>query len=178
MTAPWRQMEKGERMRELTSGWPVVIPAASIVLMMIATTVVPLATTQPVLPDAALALLIAWRLYRPWMIAPWAGLLLGALHDVFTGAPAGISATTWPAVLLGLSLIEPRFPIRDTRMDWMLAAAAIAVVKLVGWQLLRLAHLPLPPMQIITNAVLTILFFPLIARLAAWMERQWLVADG
>src|SRR3546814_6386181 len=72
--------------------------------------------------------------------------------------------------------LEPRFPMRDVRMDWVLAAAAIVAAKLLNWELLALAHSPLPLPPIILGMVSTILFFPLVACLAAWMERQWLAA--
>lgn len=175
MTGPWRQMESHERVRELTRGWHFVIPALTIILALLFGAVIPLVTTLPVLPDLGLALLIAWRLYRPDMLAPWAGLPLGIAADVLTGQPVGVSATVWPLVLLALATIEPRFPLRDQRMDWALAAAAIIAGKLIAFQFFAIAHLPLPFMPVLTGMLSTILFFPLVARLAAWMERQWLV---
>lgn len=176
MSTPWRQLEGHERVRELTSGWSTVIPSLTVIAVLLAWAVVPLVTALPVLPDAALALLIAWNLYRPDLLAPWAALPLGLAADIFTGQPAGVSATVWPATLLALTLIEPRFPMRDTRMDWLLAAAAIMVAKLVAWRLLAAAHLPLPFMPVALGIASTILFFPLVARLAAWVEQKWLVA--
>ena len=176
MSAPWRQMEGHERVRELTRDWTTAIPALTIIIMMMLCTVMPLVTTLPVLPDAALALLIAWSIYRPGMMAPWAAFPLGLAADVFTGQPAGISATIWPATLLGLALIEPRFPLRDTRTDWVLAGAAIIIAKLAAWRLLHAAGLPLPFTPIALGAASTILFFPLVARLAAWVEHKWLGA--
>src|SRR3546814_5990137 len=87
MIAPWRQMESHERVRELTRGWPLVVPSLTIVGTLLLVAVVPLVTTLPVLPDLAFALLIAWRLYRPDMVAPWAGLPLGIVADILTGQP-------------------------------------------------------------------------------------------
>src|SRR3546814_9943336 len=84
MIAPWRQMESHERVRELTRGWPLVVPSLTIVGALLLVAVVPLVTTLPVLPDLAFALLIAWRLYRPDMVAPWAGLPLGIVADILT----------------------------------------------------------------------------------------------
>src|SRR3546814_7322190 len=123
-----------------------------------------------ILPDFGFALLIGWRLYRPDLLAPWAALPLGIAADILTDQPVGVSTTIWPATLLALAMIEPRFPMRDVRMDWVLAAAAIVAAKLLNWELLALAHSPLPLPPIIIGMVSTILFFPLLARLAAWME--------
>jgi rod shape-determining protein MreD len=174
--APWRQMESHERVRELTRGWQMLIPSFTIGAALLLVAVVPLVTTLPVLPDIGLALLIAWRLYRPDMLAPWAGLPLGILADILTAQPLGVSATVWPLVLLGLAMIEPRFPLRDQRVDWMLATAAITLGKLIIYEGLVLTHLPQPFLPFLMGVASTIFFFPIIARLAAWMERQWLAA--
>lgn len=177
MIAPWRQMESHERVRELTRGWPLVVPSLTIVGALLLVAVMPLVTTLPVLPDLAFALLIAWRLYRPDMVAPWAGLPLGIVADILTGQPVGVSATVWPLALLALAIIEPRFPLRDQRMDWALAAAAIILGKLIAYKLLALVNLPLPFAPVLTGMICTVLFFPIMARLAAWTERQWLAVD-
>lgn len=174
MIRPMRQMEKHKQSDEIAQSWTILVPALSIVGIILFSAVVPLVTTQAVLPDLGLALLISWRLYRPDLLAPWAGLPLGIIADILTGLPVGISATAWPAILLALTLIEPRFPIRDMRMDWLIAAALIALAKVLDWQLLGLVHFPLPFAPVLLNIISTILFFPLIARLAAWMERKWL----
>ncbi len=171
---PWGQMEGHERVRELTQGWGMCVPALTILGALLLCAVIPLVTALPVLPDVALALLIAWWLYRPDLLAPWAALPLGIAADILTGQPVGISATVWPVALLVLALIEPRFPLRDMRMDWVLAGAGIIGAKLLAWKLMAAAHFPLPPMPLMLGILATILFFPIIARLAAWMERQWL----
>src|SRR3546814_4836959 len=100
MIAPWRQMESHERVRELTRGWPLVVPSLTIVGALLLVAVVPLVTTLPVLPDLAFALLIAWRLSRPDMVAPRAGLPLGIVDDILTGQPVGGKATGGPQALL------------------------------------------------------------------------------
>src|SRR3546814_4423692 len=111
------------------------------------------------------------------MVAPWAGLPLGIVADILTGQPVGVSATVWPLALLALAIIEPRFPLRDQRMDWALAAAAIILGKLIAYKLLALVNLPLPFAPVLTGMICTVLFFPILARLAAWTERQWLAVD-
>lgn len=176
MILPMRQMEGHKQSDGLAPGWTVVVPALTVVGIILFCVVVPLVTTQAVLPDLGLALLIAWRIYRPDMLAPWAGLPLGIIADILTGQPVGISATVWPAILLALALIEPRFPMRDMRMDWLISAAMIALAKIFDWQLFALAHFTLPFAPVVLNIISTILFFPLTARLAAWMERKWLAA--
>src|SRR3546814_14614782 len=91
------------------SDWSSDVCSSDLLLLV---AVVPLVTTLPVLPDLAFALLIAWRLYRPDMVAPWAGLPLGIVAAILTGQPVGVSATVWPLALLALAIIEPRFPLR------------------------------------------------------------------
>src|SRR3546814_20420717 len=62
-------------------------------------------------------------------------------------------------------------------MDWALAAAAIILGKLIAYKLLALVNLPLPFAPVLTGMICTVLFFPIMARLAAWTERQWLAVD-
>src|SRR3546814_19039371 len=59
-------------------------------------------------------------------------------------------------------------------MDWALAAAAIILGKLIAYKLLALVNLPLPFAPVLTGMICPVLFFPIMARLAAWTERQWL----
>src|SRR3546814_19710468 len=142
MSSPSRQLESDGRLRELTRGWPPVVPSLTIVGGLLLGAGVPLVTTLPVLPVLAFALLIAWRLYRPDMVAPWAGLPLGIVADILTGQPVGVSATVWPLALLELAIIDPRFPLRDQRMDWALAAAPIILGNLITYNMLAMVNLP------------------------------------
>lgn len=169
-------MARDEQLSELTRSWTLIIPTLSVLLAIMASALVPLVTTSLILPDLPLALLISWRLYRPDQLAPWIALPLGFANDLFLGLPVGISATVWPLTIFVLALIEPRFPLRDIRMDWLLAATLICLAALLNWQLLSITHYPLPLTPMLINIGVTILFFPLVARLAAWMERRWLVA--
>jgi len=105
---------------------------------------------------------------------PWLAFPLGMAADIFMGQPVGVNATAWPATLLVLALAERRLPLRDMRVDWVLAGVAILGARLLGWWLLALCgySLPAPPILLVIAA--TILFFPLVARWTAWMERKWL----
>src|SRR3546814_20393204 len=106
------------------------------------------------------------------MVAPWAGLPLGIVADILTGQPVGVSATVWPLALLALAIIEPRFPLRDKRMDWALAADAIILGKLIAYKLLAMVNLTLPFAPVLTGMIFNVLFFPIMALLAPWTERH------
>src|SRR3546814_19127206 len=84
----------------------------------------------------------------------------------------------WPLPLLALAIIEPRFPLRDQRMDWALAAAAIILGKMIAYTLLALVNLPLPFAPLLTAMTCTVLSFPIMPRLAALTARPWLAVDS
>jgi len=173
---PWRQLEQRERLGQVLGGWRSVIPAAS-VLMAALSARIPVVTPGPIWPDLALALLLAWRLYRPAFTPPWVGLPLGLAVDLIYGQPLGLAAMLWPMLMLLIDEIERRLVWRSYWHDWAFAAIALAVAGFVSWRIATGDAIDrrwvAPPYVAI---VATVLCFPAAARLAAWIERRLMVA--
>ena len=49
----------------------------------------PIIAPAPVLPPFGFLLMLAWRLLRPGLLPPWAGLPLGLFDDLYSGQPMG-----------------------------------------------------------------------------------------
>jgi hypothetical protein len=49
----------------------------------------PIIAPAPVPPPLGFLLLLAWRLLRPGLLPPWAGLPLGLFDDLYSGQPTG-----------------------------------------------------------------------------------------
>jgi rod shape-determining protein MreD len=135
------------------------------------TPVLPIITPAPIVPPLAYMMLLAWRLMRPGLLPLWAGLPLGAFDDLFSGQPFGSGILLFSATLIGIELIELRFPWRNFWQDWALAilllAAYLVLAALVAGgntdRELLAALLP--------QFVLSIVMFPLVARIVAMLDR-------
>lgn len=177
MNIPWRQMDRGERVLFIAAGWRRFLPAITILIAGLCH-YAPIVASLPVMPDLPLLFLLAWRAYRPELVPAWAGLPLGLAIDVMSGYPVGLDGTLWPAALLAHEVIDRRLVLHDSGSDWLITAVAILLVHLgqmalLGWLNPDDMISPTPGLMLIG---LTILLFPLVARICARIERQWLVA--
>lgn len=177
MNIPWRQMDGSERALYIAAGWRRFLPAASILIAGLAH-FAPIVASLPVMPDLPLLFLLAWRAYRPELAPAWAGLPLGLAADILSGYPVGLSGTLWPLMLMAHDVIDRRLVMRDARSDWLIAAFGILAVHLgqmgvLGWIGDGTTFSRTPGLVLIG---LTILLFPLVARITARIERQWLIA--
>jgi len=135
------------------------------------TPVLPLIAAGPVMPPLGYLMFVAWRLVRPGLLPLWVGLPLGAFDDLFSGQPFGSAILLWSLTMLGLEAVEARFPWRGFWQDW--AAGAVLIAGYLGLSAL-FAGPGVDPMRvplIVPQLVLSILLFPLIARLAAMFDR-------
>lgn len=131
----------------------------------------PIATAVSIMPPLGFMLLIAWRLVRPGLLPVWTGFPLGAFDDLFSGQPFGSAILLWSLTMLGIELLEFRFPWRGFVQDWLVAAvvvtAYLALAALVsGASPSRYALIALGP-----QIVLSLLLFPIVARLTAGLDR-------
>ncbi len=147
----------------------LIVPWASIVLASLFP-LLPLIASMPISPPMGFMMLLAWRLVRPGLLPIWAGFPLGLIDDLFSGQPFGCAILLWSLTLIALDVIETRFPWRGFLQDWLVASAAIASYILVcafiagSWNIGL--HTILAP-----QLVLSILFYPLIGRLVAFLDR-------
>ena len=136
------------------------VPWASIVV----------AIVLPVFPIAP-AMPLAWRLVRPGLLPVWAGVPLGLLDDLYSGQPFGFAVFTWSLVMLGIEILETRMPWRSYWQDWFTAAMVIMSYLLAGWLLSGGQPTVHSLVALFPQFVLTVLIFPIAARLVAMLDR-------
>lgn len=129
-----------------------------------------IAGSGPLIPPLGFLLLICWRIVSPGFFPPWAGALLGAFDDLFSGQPFGSAILLWSLAMLVFEFVEARFPWRGFWHDW-LAAGLAATLYLVAALFLSGAapggHLIL---AIVPQILLTVLLYPLAVRLVAGLD--------
>lgn len=131
----------------------------------------PVIAPAPILPPFGLILMLAWRLLRPGLLPPWAGLPLGLFDDLYSGQPLGSGILLFSLALLAIELVEIRFPWRSFWLDW-LTAAAILTVYLGVAALLSGAALTIVQLTVILpQLLLSIVLFPIVARIVAVLDR-------
>lgn len=131
--------------------------------------------SAPILPSFGLLVLIAWRQMRPGLLPVWAGLPLGAFDDLYSGQPFGCGVLLWSLVMLVLEAIEARFPWRGFRLEWLFAAILIAATLLLGVAIANMAGGATPISVVAPQVVISILCYPLVARLVAALDRFRLI---
>lgn len=131
----------------------------------------PIISPAPVLPPVGFMMLLAWRLLRPGLLPLWAGLPLGLFDDFYSGQPVGSGVLLFSLTLIAIELIEIRFPWRNFWLDW-LTASAILLIYLAIAALFSGAELTLVQLRVILpQLVLSIVLFPVLARLVAHLDR-------
>ncbi|MGX7952711.1 rod shape-determining protein MreD [Tsuneonella sp. HG249] len=130
-----------------------------------------IASAVPLIPPLGFLMLLAWRLVRPGLLPVWAGFPLGLFDDLFSGQPFGSAVLLWSATMLGLEIIETRFPWRGFFQDWIVAgviATSYLVVAAVfsGGRIGGIMLLVLTP-----QIVATLVAFPVLARFVAGLDR-------
>jgi rod shape-determining protein MreD len=131
----------------------------------------PVIAPAPVLPPFGFLLLLAWRLLRPGLLPPWAGLPLGLFDDLYSGQPMGSGVLLFSIALIIIELIEIRFPWRNFWLDW-LTATGLVVPYLVVAALLSGAKLTVVQLGVIAPQILlSVVLFPVIARMVAMLDR-------
>jgi rod shape-determining protein MreD len=131
----------------------------------------PVIAPAPVLPPLGFMLLLAWRLLRPGLLPLWAGLPLGLFDDLYSGQPIGSGVLLFSLTLIAIELIEIRFPWRNFWLDWM-TATVILVLYVAVAAVLSGAPLTLVQLTVIMpQLLLSVVLFPVIARLVAQLDR-------
>ena len=131
----------------------------------------PVIAPAPVLPPFGFLVMLAWRLLRPGLLPPWAGLPLGMFDDLYSGQPFGSAVLLFSLALIIIELVDIRFPWRNFWLDW-LTATCIIVPYLVLASLLSGAQFTLVQLGVIApQIVLSIVLFPIIARMVAVLDR-------
>lgn len=128
------------------------------------------------IPNLAFLTLISWRLVRPEIWQAQVALGLGLLADLIVpGAPLGQSMLLWTLIFLGLDYADHLLGIRDYWLDWTLAAGAILSHSAGVWYIALLMGAKVSFLVMVPQLVLSILAYPLIARIVVGLDR-WRLA--
>lgn len=147
-----------------------VVPWISIVICSILP-IFPIAAALPMIPPLGLLMLLGWRLVRPGLLAVWAGMPLGLVDDLYSGQPFGFAIFTWSLIMLAIELIETRMPWRAFWQDWFTAGILITGYLFSGWLLSGGQPTIHSLVALVPQLVITILLFPVAARLVAKLDR-------
>lgn len=147
-----------------------IVPVASTMAGSL-TALLPVVATWPLMPPFGLVMLLAWRLPRPGLWAAWVALPLGLFDDLASGQPVGSAMLIWPALLIGIDLVDRWLLWRDAVQDWAVAGVAIpvAIVAMLGLAFATGGGHDIRPL--VPQIVATLLLFPLAQRVAAVLDR-------
>ncbi len=161
----------GRRINRAPSPWRAgSVPYLSIMLGSLVPVLL-IADLMPLAPSFGFLLLLGWRMVRPGLLPLWAGAPLGAFDDLVSGQPFGSAVLLWSLAMIAIELIETRFPWRGFWQDWF-TAGVIAVAYWFAAMLVSGAGLtPEMLMVAVPQALLSVLLYPIVARMVAWLDR-------
>jgi rod shape-determining protein MreD len=131
----------------------------------------PIVAEQPLIPDFAFLVLIAWRLLRPEIWTAQTALPLGLFNDLVAGHPIGQSMALWTLIFLAFDLADTRTGWRDYWLDWLLASIAILFHSAGGWYVARMMGAHLDFVIVVPQILLSLLAYPLVARTVLGLDR-------
>lgn len=131
----------------------------------------PIIAPAPLVPPLGFMFMLAWRLLRPGLLPLWAGLPLGLFDDLYSGQPFGSGVLLFSLALIAIELIEIRFPWRNFWLDWLTASAILVPYTMVA-AVFSGAALTVVQLAVIgPQIILSIVLFPIVARLVAVLDR-------
>ena len=131
----------------------------------------PIASAVPLVPPLGFLMLLSWRFVRPGLLPVWAGFPLGLFDDLFSGQPFGSAMVLWSLTMIGLEILEARFPWRGFYQDW-LVAGLVAAWYLVMAALFSGGRIGGTMMLVLVpQLVLTLALIPVLARFTAGLDR-------
>lgn len=162
----------GRRINRAPAPWRVrSVPYVSIMLASLVPVVLLVADLMPLTPPLGFLVLLGWRMVRPGLLPLWAGAPLGAFDDLVSGQPFGSAIMLWSVAMIAIELIETRFPWRGFWQDWF-TASALAVGYWLMALLLSGAPITAPMLMVaLPQALLSILLYPILARMVASLDR-------
>jgi len=130
-----------------------------------------LADVMPIAPPLGFIIFLGWRLMRPGLMPMWAGVPLGTFDDLISGQPFGSAILLWSLTMIALEILESRFPWRGFWQDWFTAGFAISFY-IMAAMLVSGAKISIPLISVVfPQVLLSILLYPLIARVIALADR-------
>jgi rod shape-determining protein MreD len=132
-------------------------------------------SSAPIMPPLGFILLVAWQQMRPGLFPVWAGLPLGLFDDLYSGQPMGSAVTLWSITMLVLDFIEFRLPWRGIALTWVVASATIALYLYLAHFIAGLGAGGINPGLLLPQFGLSILAYPILARLVGLADRLRLI---
>lgn len=161
----------GLRINRAPDPWRVrSVPYASIMLASLLPLVL-IADVMPLVPSLGFLMLLGWRMVRPGLLPLWAGAPLGAFDDLVSGQPFGSAILLWSLAMIGLEIIETRFPWRGFWQDWFTAGVMAVAYWLAALVLSGATTTPEMITVALPQALLSVLLYPIIARMVASLDR-------
>ena len=152
------------RIRAYTVPWLSVLVASILPALFVATAI-------PLIPPLGFMLFVTWRLVRPGLLPMWAGIPLGLFDDLFSGQPLGFGIFAWSLTMLAIEAIETRFPWRGFFQDWLTAGVIFVIYILAGAILSGGRFDGVTLYALAPQLVISVLAFPICARLIALLDR-------
>ena len=168
---PLRLMTSGERRRYMVGHWRVLVPASTVISLLLVMTM-PLLVPVPVFPQLGLLGIFVWATFQPGMMPPWAAFVLGMIADVLFGQPIGVNATLFAATAAFVRLFEARYGHHGHYFDWGVASLVIIVFAALTVQLMGLAGHPVPLLPMAWQVATSIIAYPAVVHVCAWVQRR------
>ncbi|APG63457.1 hypothetical protein LPB140_01410 [Sphingorhabdus lutea] len=130
-----------------------------------------LITQHPLLPPLGFMMFISWRLLRPSLFPMWAGLPFGLMDDIFTAQPFGSGGLLFSLTMLVMMNIDNRTSWRQYGMNWVIGAILIIIYLFANLFFQGIYQIRAEFITIMPQTILAILTFPLMLRLAGWLNR-------
>jgi rod shape-determining protein MreD len=135
----------------------------------------PIVASAPLLPPLGFLVLISWQHVRPGLFPVWAGLPLGLFDDLFSGQPFGSAVLLWSLAMIGLDIVETRFPWRGFAQNWLFAAGVIVLYLVLALALANLGGGNSSLWVLVPQIIISILAYPIAARLVGAVDRLRLI---
>ncbi len=131
----------------------------------------PIASAVPLIPPLGFMTLLSWRLVRPGLLPVWAGFPLGAFDDLFSGQPFGCAIVLWSITMIGIELVEARFPWRGFFQDWIVAGIVVAWYLVIA-ALLSGGRIGFTALGVLVpQIVVSVVVIPIMSRFVAGLDR-------
>ncbi|MDE2435062.1 MAG: rod shape-determining protein MreD [Sphingomonadales bacterium] len=135
----------------------------------------PLIASAPVVPPFGFLLLVGWQQLRPGLFPVWAGVPLGLFDDLFSGQPFGSAVLLWSVAMIGLDVIEARFPWRGFWLTWLVSSGIITAYLVLSLAIANVGGGSTALSVLAPQLIVSILTYPLAARLVGLFDRLRLI---
>jgi rod shape-determining protein MreD len=155
---------KGSPLQRIEQRLRQALPfVATLFLILLVATPARLPGFAPVAPQLPLIAIYYWAIYRPDLLRPWAGFVLGVVADTIGGTPLGVSSLVFLAVQ-SVAGSQRRILGRSFLMAWWGFALTAAGSMILQWAMSSLVMVALLPVRAAGfQYLMTLSIYPLLA---------------